>query len=378
MSHEHPLTVSDRISIIRGKKSIDGLSDKALIRLIKMAAEQFLLPRLVASQGQALLSHHGVTESRVISGLICDHMTFSAFDQDRLRFEAEQIARVLADTIDPVILLKGGAYVMADKQAGTARRVSDLDILVPREQLARAERQLLGAGWAFVEETDTPYNQVYYRQYMHELPPMVHTDRNAVLDVHHRILPQTARMSEDIDAMIKAAVAVSGTGFKRFSDIDLYLHAAVHHCVDGDFTNPARAVVELLDLFDDCAGEVPHQGVDIFARAEALGLTTAAAYALLLLYRFGGVMLAPEVLVACSKQISPLVLKALSVKLVAGLENGDAGLGEKSAQALLYLRSHLLRMPLRLLLPHLGRKMGQAISRRVAYYRRRLKDSPKK
>ncbi len=50
-----------------------------------------------------------------------------------------------------------------------------------------------------------PYDDLYYRQWMHELPPLVHGERGRMVDVHHTILPLTARPTPDAQALIADA-----------------------------------------------------------------------------------------------------------------------------------------------------------------------------
>ena len=42
-----------------------------------------------------------------------------------------------------------------------------------------------------------PYDDAYYRRWMHELPPLIHRERDRMIDVHHTILPLTARITPD-------------------------------------------------------------------------------------------------------------------------------------------------------------------------------------
>ena len=51
---------------------------------------------------------------------------------------------------------------------------------------------MLDAGWERVKAADG-YDDAYYRRWMHELPPLIHRDRDRMIDVHHTILPLTAR-----------------------------------------------------------------------------------------------------------------------------------------------------------------------------------------
>lgn len=121
-------------------------------------------------------------------------------------WEAEMTRRALAPLGVPVILLKGVAFAAAGLDAGQGRRIGDLDILVPRADLGAVEAALLGAGWEWVK--DDPYDQSYYRDHMHELPPLIHSERDQMIDVHHTILPLTARPRPDAAALIAASVPV--------------------------------------------------------------------------------------------------------------------------------------------------------------------------
>ena len=52
------------------------------------------------------------------------------------------------------------------------------------------------------------YDDAYYRRWMHELPPLIHRTRDRMIDVHHTILPLTARPRPDAAALIAASVAL--------------------------------------------------------------------------------------------------------------------------------------------------------------------------
>jgi hypothetical protein len=88
----------------------------------------------------------------------------------------------------PVLLLKGAAYAAAGLPPAAGRLFSDIDLMVPKAQIATAEALLTFDGW--VGSHHSAYDQRYYRQWMHELPPMTHIRRRTVLDLHHNILPR--------------------------------------------------------------------------------------------------------------------------------------------------------------------------------------------
>lgn len=160
-------------------------------------------------------------------------------DAERTRslWEAEMARRALAGVATPVILLKGTAYAAAGLAAGQGRHIGDLDILVLGDRLDAVEAALLAAGWEWVKPD--PYDDAYYRRHMHELPPLIHRERDGMIDVHHTILPLTARIRPDAAALIAAAVPLEN-GLFTLSPEDMVIHAAAHLFADGDLSGGLR------------------------------------------------------------------------------------------------------------------------------------------
>jgi hypothetical protein len=107
-----------------------------------------------------------------------------------MRWEISRIQRALASVDTPIIFLKGAAYLMSALANAKGRLSSDIDILVAKNMLPQVESALIEHGWEPIKLAD--YDQLYYRTWAHELPPLRHRDRNTVVDVHHTILPLTA------------------------------------------------------------------------------------------------------------------------------------------------------------------------------------------
>jgi hypothetical protein len=76
-------------------------------------------------------------------------------------------------------------------------------VLVPHGGLPSVEAALMLRGWATGKTT--AYDQRYYRRWMHELPPLRHIGRQTWLDVHHAILPITARLKPDSAKLLAAS-----------------------------------------------------------------------------------------------------------------------------------------------------------------------------
>ena len=159
--------------------------------------------------------------------------TLATRQQIAVRWEIEKIRDALAELPFPLIVLKGAAYVVAGLPAATGRLFNDIDILVPRNELPAVEAALMLAGWH-----PTPlsaYDERYYRRWMHEIPPMQHVRRATVIDVHHAILPDTARYHPDSAKLRSRAVAVEDLpGVYVLAAEDRILHSATHLFHDGE------------------------------------------------------------------------------------------------------------------------------------------------
>jgi hypothetical protein len=166
-------------------------------------------------------------------------------------WEAEMARRALAPLRVPVVLLKGTAFVAAGLDAGQGRSIGDLDILVPRTDLPAVEAALLHAGWEWVKAD--AYDDAYYRRWMHELPPLIHRDRDRMIDVHHTILPPTARPTPDSAALIADAVPL-GNGLSVLSPADMIVHAAAHLFADGDLAGGLRNLWDIDRLLREYDG----------------------------------------------------------------------------------------------------------------------------
>ena len=161
-----------------------------------------------------------------------------------MRWELNRIERALKHLRFPILLLKGAAYVAAGLPA-RGRLVSDIDIMVPRQALDGAEAALEAAGWRPIKLD--PYDQRYYRTWMHELPPLVHPERGTVVDLHHTILPPTSRLKPD-PAKLWSAAQPLGTGpLHVLAPPDMVPHSAAHLFHDGDLRLSLRDLVDMAE-----------------------------------------------------------------------------------------------------------------------------------
>lgn len=266
-------------------------------------------------------------------------------------WEAEMARRALTPLGVPVVLLKGTAYVAAGLAAGQGRSIGDLDILVPREALGDVEAALLGHGWEWVKPD--PYDDAYYRRWMHELPPLIHRDRDRMIDVHHTILPLTAKPKPDAAALIADSVALEN-GLRVLSPEDMVLHAAAHLLADGDLSGGLRNLWDIDRLCREFAERQTDFYPSLYERAWEHGLWDAVLRAMRLAHQ---VYCTPA-----NGYVSPLRISLDEVRSDRIfrrrlLAHDDWGRAIRPATRFgFYVRGHALRMPPAMLARHLWTK----------------------
>jgi len=164
--------------------------------------------------------------------------------QRDVRWEVECLHHALESTGVPIFLLKGAAYVMAGLPSGRGRLFGDVDIMVPKTAMAEVEEELKLEGWRF-DEMDA-YDDHYYRAWTHQIPPMTHFMRETTVDVHHTIVPETARVDVNARKLRDAAVILEDyDDLFLLSPPDMILHSAVHLFNEGQFERGLRDLTDL-------------------------------------------------------------------------------------------------------------------------------------
>lgn len=353
--------------VLRNPPHIKSMSARQWDFCIRQANHSKLLGRLYA-----ILEHHGLIENvpeRPLSQLRSSYIKATSQHRDIL-FEARSLANTLSEAQIEVVFLKGAAYVI-NGIASEGRTCNDVDILVPITLLPRAEQQLNNNGWA--QEDLSIYDASYYRKWMHELPPMVHLERQTVLDVHHHILPKTARTHFDINIMLNDRKAhqlnYRGQTITVFtlSEFDRLLHSAQHLFSEGELDKGLRDLSDISMMLNALLDDNKDNSIELINRAEQLGLDYPLQLALRAIdkqfymqhdltpfrqhhwrkNKFNGIRL--KILDWCfSRLFIPHHPSATNISFYI-------------AQWIIYMRSHHLRMPLRLLLPHLSIKWWHSI-----------------
>lgn len=280
-----------------------------------------------------------------VAALFADQRAAAKVARAQALWEAEMARRALAPAGIEFVLLKGTAYAAADMACAAGRQIGDLDILVLASDIRRAENELLNAGWEWVKSD--PYDDLYYREHMHELPPLIHKLRDRMIDVHHTILPRTHRITPDALALVSDAVT-SGGGYAVLQPSDMACHCAAHMLADGDLQGGLRNLWDFHTMTRDFAAADAGFWGRLDGRAALHGLRRAVHRA------------------------ARLSRDLYGARLPEGWDRQDPGDGwfrrrlfarddwGRVTQPLLeqafYIRSHWLRMPPAMLAKHLWTK----------------------
>ncbi|MGZ8997642.1 MAG: nucleotidyltransferase domain-containing protein [Allosphingosinicella sp.] len=258
-------------------------------------------------------------------------------------WEAEMARRALSGLDLPMVLLKGTAFHAAGLDAAVGRSVGDLDILVPRESLDAVEAALLVSGWERVKPADG-YDDHYYRQWMHEIAPLIHRTRDRMIDVHHTILPPTAKPTPDAEALLADSILLDN-GFRILSPGDMIVHAAAHLFADGDLAGGLRNLWDIDRLLRQF-GLQPGFWERLAERSQLHQLRSHVALALRLSRRLYQTPVDPDL-----AGRSALADRLFEARLLA--RNGWGQEVRPGLRFAFYVRSHWLRMPPLMLARHL-------------------------
>ncbi len=343
-------------------ETLAGLDLAGWDTLLRQARRTRLVARI-----DALARRAGVFDAfpaRVRANLAGARMV-AADHRRMLRWEMNRIARALAGIDAPVVLLKGAAYVAAALPLAEGRLVSDVDILLPRARIDAVEAALRRHGWEPAKRH--PYDQRYYRRWMHELPPLRHRERKTVVDAHHAILPPTSRLKPDPEALLAAARPLAGSPFRVLAPADMALHAAAHLFHDGEIAFALRDLADIDAMLRDFGRDDAFWKA-LTARAERLDLGRPLYYALRFCRKLLATPVPAETVAAAAAFAPPAPVRALMDRLTPlALLPEKPGAETRAAAAArfaLYVRAHWLRMPPPLLAAHLSRKATMRLAGR--------------
>ena len=353
-----PLALSFLLQHLALPELARQLDESGWGRLIAQARAANLLGTLAQRMGAAGV-HAPSAPERHLEGA----RQLAARQRLSVGWEAQLLQRTLGKLDVPVLLLKGAAYVLGAYPASEARMFGDIDILVPRSALGQVESTLMLAGW--VSAKQQAYDQRYYREWMHELPPMVQVRRGTVLDVHHSLLPLTGRLHPRPEALIARARPVPGlAGLWVPAPEDLVIHSLVHLTHEGELHHGLRDLCDVDRLLRHFAQAEPDFWSRLLSACAEHGVAEPVLLGLHLLRRSWHTPLPQTVLDELANQAGGAPAERLLRRFERAMHAlQGAGPVDRWAQWRLYVRAHALRMPMGMLLRHLTIKAWMGLRR---------------
>jgi Uncharacterised nucleotidyltransferase len=321
---------------------VEALRDPASTRPLDADGWTALLAMARAEQLIGALARRlsGLSLPDAVAGILEEARINAEYQRRAALWEADCARRALAEYPGKVVLMKGTAYAAAGLKASEGRHIGDLDIMVARADLSVVEAALLTAGWEWVKED--AYDDAYYRDHMHELPPLIHRTRDRMIDVHHTILPLTARPKPDASAMLADAVVLEN-GLYVFSATDMVIHSAAHLFADGELDGGLRNLWDIHCLLTEFSDETLWSTLK--SRAQHHQLWLAVHRAARLAHQLYGKEI-PKEWQSWHRQDKWYVLR------LTARDNWGRGT-RKFIRLIFYIRSHWLRMPPLMIMRHL-------------------------
>lgn len=323
------------LDLLRTPGSAPLVPDADWNPLIETARRNQMLGQLAAALDRAGVLANllpAVQRQLALERLTSAHRSASA------SWEARSLRRAIAPEV-PVVVLKGCAYALAGDANADGRLFSDVDLMVPRAQIDATEGQLIAAGWKPSQQS--AYDQRYYRLWMHEIPPMTHVRRSTTLDLHHTIVPVVSRFRVP-DHVLLAGLQEVEPGLYVLGAFDRVVHCAVHLLQEGESRKLLRDLYDLHLLVTQHAATVAAHDA-LLARAAQLNLAPIVRAALDAAQALFGQ--APATLDWRARHLVTAARGTLAPSWRA-----------RVADTVLLAHSHWMKMPLRLLVPHLAYK----------------------
>ena len=222
------------------------------------------------------------------------------------------VRAALAQEQIPTIVLKGAALAELVYPERALRSMGDVDVLVPKADLSKADRVLLSLGYTHTRELR---NAEWYRQQHHHLNPHVSKDRRCVIELHHHIVVPTSPAQPPIENLWKRArkAQVASVTTRVLSPEDLLLHLCLHFWYVGERAT-LRILCDAAETIDWHKGRLDWDLV--LDSARSYQATKYLYYALWFAQRLLGAELPADVMRALAATVRPRVLERLVLRMV--------------------------------------------------------------
>jgi hypothetical protein len=278
----------------------------------------------------------------------------------QVKAECETITSLLNNIKIPSIILKGAAYSNLSNSASLGRSYTDIDILVPKENIDSAAEHLLCYGWT--PQILSDYDEKYYREWAHEIPPLYHNKRGTVMDLHHNLIPPISGRAPDIGLFTKNSI--EHKTITTLCPSAMVLHSAVHLFTSEEFDKGFRDISDIYLLIEE------NKSDEFWTQIIELAETTKFTLELFFALRYCEFLFELKVPESIRDDLnayykSPLKLKYwdyLFQTVLVPHHHTFNPLGSSLPYRLAFLRGHYIKMPLPTLIKHTAHKIYVSVA----------------
>jgi acetolactate synthase small subunit len=178
-------------------------------------------------------------------------------------YEALLLQELLEKNGITPIFLKGANYTLRSSSNSQGRICSDIDVLVKVEELDSCESLLLSQNWK--SEKLTQYDDRYYRQWAHEIPPLIHPFRGTVIDIHHNLYLPISGRSPKIELFINE-LEFTADNFAVLKIPQTVMHSIIHLFMNESFSSGMRDLFDIYRLIKEHGDEYFWNELIVLAR----------------------------------------------------------------------------------------------------------------
>jgi hypothetical protein len=283
-------------------------------------------------------------------------VTYADRQAQQIRFEALQLEQLLSPAGIKPVFLKGAAYTLRNSANSMGRTCSDIDALILKTELRTAERVMQAGGWR--SEPLSEYDNRYYREWAHEIPPIWHPIRGTVVDLHHNLLPPISGRAP-LASVLFTCVETLPNGHRVLTAPATVLHSIIHLFVNDDISFGYRDLTDIWLLIDEFSS--PEFWTELEDLARRTGFGQELWYALKSVKsKFPHAGISNDTLVSLGNNFDrPSKRWLLNHVLNPALRPNHSEVGsvtDRLASAFAYARGHWLKMPLGVLIKHTATK----------------------
>ncbi|MCJ8321079.1 MAG: nucleotidyltransferase family protein [Colwellia sp.] len=358
------------LSVLIKPNSVSTFTHAQWNLLLRQASTAKMLTRI-----EHLLTEHKLLDK--VPAKVQSHFYRENVKISHLHTQVKQEIQILnqlfkKNNINP-IYLKGTAYFLTDLPLAKSRTFGDIDILLNQEDIAKIEIVLKCQGW--ISQKSDDHDQEYYRNFMHEIPPMQNMARGTIIDIHHNILPICNKNTINIELLkLNAFTAVQDSNVKGnvLAPEAMFLHSAIHLFHEGEFEQGLRGLSDLDILFQHFDQKEENFSQKLIQLAEKINQGQSLYFAWHYLNKIFERKL-PKLATHFVKDFKKKVKLAslhdfIFFNMLISHHSSTKTWSFVLASHLAYWRGHLLRMPLYLLIPHLLKKatitIGESFSKK--------------